>query len=100
MFATMELLQEEPPCDVNLILTEEPTSLALNNITIDRSCFTPIINIVKEINKSRESDSVEEDEGSISKPETHAMPPLGFSYKGHLVQDLVPIHAHEDPYLI
>ncbi len=85
MFATMELLQEEPPCDVNVILTKEFTSLAFNNITIDRSCFPPIINIVEEVNKSRESDSVEEDEGSISKLETHAMPPLGVIYEGHLV---------------
>ncbi len=97
MFATMELLQEEPPCDVNVILTEELTSFALSSITTDRSCFAPIINIVEEVDKSRKSNSVEEDEGSISKPETHAMPPLGVIYKGHLVQDLVPIHAHEDP---
>jgi hypothetical protein len=86
MFATMELLQEEPPCDVNVILTKELTTLALSSITTDRSCFAPIINIVEEVDKSRESNSVEEDEGiSIPKPETHAMPPLGVIYKGHLV---------------
>ncbi len=85
MFATMELLQEECTCDVNVILTEEFTSLALSSITTDRSYFVPIINVVEEVDKSRESDSVEEDEGNISKPETHAMPPLGVIYKGHLV---------------
>jgi hypothetical protein len=35
MFATIELLQEEPPCDVNVILTEELASLAFNSITTD-----------------------------------------------------------------
>jgi hypothetical protein len=35
VFATMELLQEKPSCDVNVILIEELPSLALNNITTD-----------------------------------------------------------------
>jgi hypothetical protein len=55
---------------------------------------------VEEVNNSRKSDSVEEDEGSISKLETHTMPPLGVSNKGHLVQELLPIRAQEDPYMI
>jgi hypothetical protein len=62
---------EGASCDVNVILIEEFTSFALSSITTDRSCLVPIINVVKEVDNSRESDSVEEDEGSISKPETH-----------------------------
>ncbi len=100
MFATMELLQEEPPCDVNLIVLEEFASLAFNSITTDRSCFAPIINVVEKVDNYRESNSVEEDEGSISKLETHSMPPPGVINKGHLVQESLPIHAQEDPYMI
>ncbi len=58
-------------CDVNVILIEELTSFALSNITTNRSYLVPTINIVKEVDNFRKSDSVEEDEGSISKPETH-----------------------------
>jgi hypothetical protein len=75
VFATMELLQEDPPCDVNVILTKELTPLALSSITIDQSYLVPIINVLEEVDNSRESHSVEEDEGSISKLETHMMLP-------------------------
>jgi hypothetical protein len=60
----------------------------------------PLSMFVEEVDNFREYDSVEEDEGSISKPETHTMPPQGVINKGHLVQELLPIHAHEDPYMI
>jgi hypothetical protein len=55
---------------------------------------------VEEVDNSREYDSVEEDEGSMSKPETHTMPPPRVINKGHLVQELLPIHAQEVPYMI
>jgi hypothetical protein len=97
VFAAMESLQEEPPCDVSVMSL---ASLAPSGVTTNRSCLPPIINIVKEVNNSREFDNVEEDEGSISKPKTHTMPSARIINKGHLVQELLPIHAHEDPYMI
>ncbi len=61
MFAAMQSLQEEPPCDVNVIPTKELASLA---------------------------------------PSDNTMPPPRVINKGHLVQELLPIHAQEDPYMI
>jgi len=100
VFAAMESLQEEPPCDVSVISTEELASLAPSGVTTNRSCLPPIINIVKEVDNFREFDNVEDDEGSISKPKTHMMPSARVINKGHLVQELLPIHTHEDPYMI
>jgi hypothetical protein len=54
----------------------------------------------EEVDNSEKPDSVEKDERSISKPETHAMPSIGVINKGHLVQKFLPIHAQEDPYTI
>ncbi|CAK9858872.1 unnamed protein product [Sphagnum jensenii] len=92
----MESLQEEPPCDVSVISTEELASLAPSGVTTNRSCLPPIINIVKEVDNSKKFDNVEEDKGSMSKPKTHTMPSARVINKGHLVQELLPIHAHED----
>ncbi len=93
MFAAMQLLQEEPPCDVNVIATKELASLAPNGITTNWSYFVPIINVVEEVANFGEFDSVNEEKKSILKLETHTMPPLGVINKGHLVHELLPIHA-------
>jgi hypothetical protein len=65
VFATMESLQEKPPCDVNAILTKELTSLAPSGVTTNQSCLPPIINTLEEVDNSREFDNVEDDEKNI-----------------------------------
>jgi len=100
MFAAMQSLQEEPPCDVNVIPTKELASLAPSDITTNRSCLVPIINVVEEVDNFGESNNVEEDKENILKLETHTMPPPRVINKGYLVQELLPIHAQEDPYMI
>ncbi len=100
MFATMELLQEELPCDVNVIPIKELASLTLSGITTDRSCLVPIINVMEEVNNFGDSNSAEVDKESILELETHTMPNPRVINKDHLVQELLPIHAHEDPYMI
>ncbi len=47
----------------------------------------------EEVDNSEKPESVEEDERSISKPETHTMPSIGVINKGHLVQKFLPIHT-------
>jgi hypothetical protein len=81
----MESVQGEPPCDVNVISTKKLTSLAPSSITTNQSCLTPTINIVEDVDNSQEFDNIEEDEGSISKPKTHAMPLTRVINRGHLV---------------
>jgi hypothetical protein len=87
----MELLQEEPPCDVNVIPIEELASLTPSGITTDRSCLVPIINVMEKVANFGESHSAKVDKESILELETHTMPPLGVINKGHLVQELLPI---------
>jgi hypothetical protein len=55
---------------------------------------------MEEVDNSRKNLNVEKDEKSISKSETHTMPPVRVINIGHLVQKLLPIHAQEDPYMI
>jgi hypothetical protein len=55
---------------------------------------------VEEVANFGEFNSANEDKESILKLETHTMPPLGVINKSHLVHELLPIHAQEDPYMI
>jgi hypothetical protein len=64
---------------------EELTSLTPSNVITYRSCLAPI-DTTNKVDNSRKFESVEKDEGSISKPETHAMPPVRVINKGHLVK--------------
>jgi hypothetical protein len=48
------------------------------------------MNVVEEVDNSKEYDSVEEDEGNISKPKTHMVPPPRVINKGHLVKNCCP----------
>jgi hypothetical protein len=48
---------------------------------------------VEEVANFGEFDSVNEEKKSILKLKTHTMPPLGVINKGHLVHELLPIHA-------
>jgi hypothetical protein len=98
-----ECLQQCSRCKESLHVKsmpiEELTSLAPSNVITYLSCLAPI-NTMEEVDNSRKFESVEKDEGSILEPETHAMPPVGVINKGHLVQELLPIHTHEDPCMI
>ncbi len=100
VLVTMESLQEEPPCDVNVISTKELSSLAPSSVTTDRSCLAPIINTMEEVDNFRESENVEKDEGNISEPKSQMIPPPRVINKGQLIPELLPIHAQEDPYMI
>jgi hypothetical protein len=55
---------------------------------------------VEEVDNFGEFNNVNEDKKYILELETHTMPPIGVINKGHLVQELLPIHTQEDPYMI
>jgi hypothetical protein len=64
--------------------TEELASLAPSNVITYQSCLAPI-NTMEEVDNSEKIENVERDEGIISKPKTHSMPPVGVINKGHFV---------------
>ncbi len=81
MIVTVESLQGEPKCGLNVNMIERLSSVTPSDITNDQSCFAPITNIMENINNAEESDSVEEksdsveeDKGIINKHETQMMP--------------------------
>jgi hypothetical protein len=60
----MELLQGEPPCELNVSLIMKLSSLPPSNITIDRNCLVPITNIVENVENSKKFDNIKEDKES------------------------------------
>ncbi len=89
----MKSLQEEPPCDVNVILTKELSSLPPSGITTDQSCFAPIINAMEEVDNFGKSNNIDEDKGSISEPKlnTHDANPKG--HQQRLLDSRVTTHT-------
>jgi hypothetical protein len=55
---------------------------------------------VEDIDNVGKNDSVEEDKGTINKHGTHMMQLAWVINQGHLHQEVLPIHAYEDPYMI
>lgn len=95
------VITKEPPCELNVNLTEKLSSLALNNIMTNRSCFAPMAttNTMENIDNAKEF-NIEEEEGSKDKHEIHGMPLAWVINQGHLFHKVLPIHALEDPYMI
>jgi len=48
---------------------------------------------MEDVDNSGNFDSVKEEQGNISKLETHTMPLTVVTNRGHLVQEVLPIHA-------
>ncbi len=69
---------------------------------INQSCFAPMVvtNTMEDVDNVRKSNNIEEDEGSRDKHEIHGMPLALVINQGHLLEEVLPIHAHEDPYMI
>ncbi len=49
VFAIMKSLQEEPPCDLKVILTKELSSLPPSGITTNRSVLSPLSMLWKKL---------------------------------------------------
>lgn len=57
-------------------------------------------NTMEDVNNARESNNIEEDEGSGNEHEIHGMPLAWVINQCHLLEEKLPIHAHEDLYMI
>ncbi len=92
MIAAMELLQGEPPCEFNGNLTKKFSSFTLSNITNIKVFLLPLLTSMIH--------NIKEDEKIINEHKAHMMPLVGVINQGHLFEEMLLIHAQEDPYII
>jgi hypothetical protein len=55
---------------------------------------------MEDIDNAGKFDNVKEDEGNINDHKTHKMPTGNIINQGHLLQEVLLIHAQEDTYMI
>jgi hypothetical protein len=55
---------------------------------------------VESVNNSKKFDSIKEDKGIIDEHGTHMMPLAKVINWDHLFHDVLPIHTHEDLYMV
>lgn len=78
-------------------------TLAPSSVTINQSHLAIVgisNNIEEDIDNEGEFDSIEENEGIIDEHETYTMPSTRVINRGHLLQNMLPIHVQGDFYMI